>query len=78
MSVTQRLFLWFSELQLWEDGVFMSPRRLDAVDVAAREPDGVRATQARALLDPQEASRVRLCGEGEEAPGRTDHGPQGT
>ena len=28
--------------------------------------NGVRATQARALLDPQKTSGVRLCGEGEE------------
>ena len=35
--LTQRLFPNFSELQVRVDGVFMKPRRLDAVDVAVRE-----------------------------------------
>ena len=34
MSVTQRLFPNFSELQVRVDGVNAMPRRLDAVDVA--------------------------------------------
>ena len=56
--LTQRLFLKFSELQLWEDGVSTISRRRDAVDVAVREStrrvnvqrqfrDGVRATQVQ-------------------------------
>ena len=36
--LTQRLFLKFSELQLWEDGVGAMPRRRDAVVVVVREP----------------------------------------
>ena len=36
--LTQRLFLNVSELQLRVDGVNAMPRRLDAVDVAVREP----------------------------------------
>ena len=37
MSVTQCLFLKFSELQVRVDGVNAMPRRRDAVDVAVRE-----------------------------------------
>ena len=36
--LTQCLFLTFSELQVRVDGVGAMPRRLDAVDVVAREP----------------------------------------
>ena len=35
--LTQRLFLWFSELQYHEDGVNATSRRRDAVDGAVRE-----------------------------------------
>ena len=36
--LSQRLFLNFSELQVRVDGVGAMPHRLDAVDVASREP----------------------------------------
>ena len=41
MVLTQRLFLKFSELQLWEDGVGATSRHRDAVDVAVRESTGL-------------------------------------
>ena len=39
--LTQRLFLKFSELQLWEDGVSTISRHRDAIDVAVRESTGL-------------------------------------
>ena len=44
--LSQRLFLNFSELQVRVDGVCAIPHRLDAVDVASREPTR-RARESR-------------------------------
>ena len=56
--MTQRLFLTFSELQLWEDGVSATSRHLHSIDVAVREstrlvwePRRCRSTQVVALAD---------------------------
>ena len=47
--LTQCLFLNFSEVQLRVDGVFMKPRRLDAVDVVVRAiRRGVATVSSRA------------------------------
>ena len=48
--LSQRLFLNFSELQVRVDGVGAMPHRLDAVDVASREPTR-RARESRQFLD---------------------------
>ena len=48
--LSQRLFLSFSELQVRVDGVGAMPHRLDAVDVASREPTR-RARESRQFLD---------------------------
>ena len=45
-ALTRRLFLNFSELQVRVDGVGAMPHRLDAVDVASREPTR-RARESR-------------------------------
>ena len=42
--LTQRLFLKFSELQLWEDGVGATARHRGAVDTPVRAPRGGFAT----------------------------------
>ena len=44
--LSRRLFLNFSELQVRVDGVGAMPHRLDAVDVASREPTR-RARESR-------------------------------
>ena len=50
--MTQCLFLKFSELQLWEDGVSTTSRHRDAVDVAVRESTGLtRAVSRHSFLD---------------------------
>ena len=48
--LSQRLFLNFSELQVRVDGVCAIPHRLDAVDVASREPTR-RARESRQCRD---------------------------
>ena len=48
--LSQRLFLNFSELQVRVDGVGAMPHRLDAVDVASREPTR-RARESRQCRD---------------------------
>ena len=52
--MTQCLFLTFSELQLWEDGVSTTSRHLYTIDVAVRE-------SARLVREPPPTQVVALA-----------------
>ena len=72
-SVTQRLFLNFSERQVRVDGVFMKPRRRDAVVMIIRAPTRLARAASRRHRSTQDA---RLAGPGrfKRVPGPLDLG----